>query len=91
MIGNTHDARTPYTWAKRYAAQLGNTRLLTYVADRHAALVDFNRCVFTHTIDYVTDLELPAPGSTCTQEYPAFPSPADRSKPKLPWLLPSAR
>ncbi len=99
VIGVTHDGRTPYAWAERYAADLGNTRLLTYDGDRHGALTDLNPCVFFAAFQYVNDLTLPAEGTTCTQDYEPFPGTEESARSQsrsgeqlLPeqWLLPTA-
>ena len=42
VIGTTYDTATPYVWAQRLTAQLGNARLLTYQGDGHASLTDLN-------------------------------------------------
>ncbi len=72
VIAGTHDPATPYGWAKRYVADLGNARLLTYRCDGHGALTDLNPCVGVGVRSrYIEAGALPPEGATCTQSMPA--------------------
>ncbi len=70
VIAGTHDPATPYTWAKRYVADLGNARLLTYRADGHGAITDLSPCVGVAFLAYIEQGTLPPPGASCTQQVP---------------------
>ena len=45
VIGMTHDPWTPFAWARRLVADLGNARLLTFRGDGHDVLTSFDPCV----------------------------------------------
>ncbi|HZB48480.1 MAG TPA: alpha/beta hydrolase [Mycobacteriales bacterium] len=75
VIGTAYDTATPYVWAQRLTAQLGNARLLTYQGDGHAALTDLNLCIVQHGFRYLEEGVLPAAGSSCQQTTP-FVQPA---------------
>jgi pimeloyl-ACP methyl ester carboxylesterase len=62
-----HDPATPYRWGQRLARDL-DARLLTVNGDGHGAVR--NPCVMPIAKRYLEDLELPAPGVTCTQPKP---------------------
>ena len=70
VIGNTHDTWTPFAWARRVGADLGNARLLTFRADGHDALTSFNPCIVGSMIGYLEGLALPAPGTVCRRDPP---------------------
>ena len=73
VIGGTHDPATPYQWAVRATADLGNARLLTYRSDGHGAINDNNPCVVFPVLAYLTDpTVLPAEGATCAQDIDPF-------------------
>ncbi len=62
-----HDPATPYRGGQRLARDLG-ARLLTVHGDGHGAVR--NPCVMQLAERYLEDLEVPAPGVTCTQPSP---------------------
>lgn len=64
VVGSTGDPITPYEWAVRLAAQLGNARLLTRVGDGHTAY-GASACVRAAVQSYLVGLRLPAPGTRC--------------------------
>lgn len=68
VIGTTYDPSTPYAWAKRLTAQLGNARLLTLVGDGHTAFLNYSTCVVSAVTEYVERLVLPADGTRCRQD-----------------------
>ncbi len=70
VIGTTYDPATPYVWAQRLTAQLGNARLLTFQGDGHAALPDLNLCIVQHSFRYLEDGVLPPAGTVCQQTTP---------------------
>ncbi|HEY1273313.1 MAG TPA: alpha/beta hydrolase [Thermoleophilaceae bacterium] len=67
VIGGTHDPAAPYLWARRYVADLGNARLLTYESDGHGAITDLNPCIVGAVLAYLETESLPAEGASCTQ------------------------
>ena len=68
VIGGTHDPATPYKWAKRYVADLGNARLLTYRSDGHGAITDLNPCIVGFVLDYIATGALPPEDASCRQQ-----------------------
>ena len=70
VIGGTHDPAAPYIWARRYAADLGNARLLTYESDGHGAVTDLNPCIIGNVLAYLEDEVLPPAGARCKQDVP---------------------
>jgi pimeloyl-ACP methyl ester carboxylesterase len=70
VIGGTHDPATPYRWAKRVVADLGNARLLTYRSDGHGAITDLNPCIVGSTLAYLEAGVLPEKGASCRQQSP---------------------
>jgi pimeloyl-ACP methyl ester carboxylesterase len=73
LIGGTHDPATPYSWAKRLTADLGNARLMTYDSDGHGALNDGDPCLLLPVLRYLTDGTLPPAGTVCHQQFDPFP------------------
>ncbi len=65
VIGTTNDPATPYVWAKSMAEQLDNGVLLTNVGDNHTAYFSGGSCVRDAIEDYLVDLKVPAPNTTC--------------------------
>jgi pimeloyl-ACP methyl ester carboxylesterase len=61
VIGNYYDPATQYTFAKRMAAELGNSRLISVDAFGHCILGD-SAGVDKATADYLIDLKAPAQG-----------------------------
>ena len=70
VIGTTHDTWTPFDWARRLVADLGNARLLTFRGDGHDALTSFNPCIVGAMLGYLEEGALPAPGSVCRRDPP---------------------
>lgn len=68
VIGTTYDPATPYIWAKRLTATLGNARLLTMVGDGHTAFGGNSPCVDDAVVRYFETVTLPAPGTECRQQ-----------------------
>ena len=74
VVGTTHDTWTPYAWARRLTADLGNARLLTMRGDGHDVLTSGNPCVLAAMLGYLEERQLPAPGTVCRRD-PPFTSP----------------
>ena len=70
VIGMTHDPNTPYAWAKRLTADLGNARLLTLRGDGHDILSSLNPCILGQSLLYLEEGTLPEVGATCPREPP---------------------
>ena len=75
VIGNTGDPATPYEWAVELADALASAVLFTVEADGHTAFLSVD-CVEGVVVDYLVELVLPAPDSSCTADAAADPFPA---------------
>ncbi|MFM9630692.1 MULTISPECIES: alpha/beta hydrolase [Streptomyces] len=76
VLGTTGDPDTPYRDAVALSRQLHNASLLTFQAEGHTA---FGRsaCATDAVVGYLTDLVVPASGTTCADEtQPPSPTPA---------------
>lgn len=71
VVGTTYDPSTPYVWAKRLTAELGNARLLTMVGDGHTAFLNYSSCVQKAVIAYLETQALPDEGTDCGQDLDA--------------------
>jgi pimeloyl-ACP methyl ester carboxylesterase len=86
VVGTRYDPATPYKEAKRLVRQLGNARLLTMSGDGHTAYDGdpsdgYNsECADKAVEAYLFALTLPAPGTKCAQDQPAFPAPVATTK-----------
>lgn len=82
VVGTRYDPATPYKQAQALTRELGNARLLTMNGDGHTAYDGFpadgynSECTDKAVEAYLFDLTLPAPGTECSQDLPAFPPPA---------------
>jgi pimeloyl-ACP methyl ester carboxylesterase len=65
VLGNTGDPATPFEWSRELAEFLSSGVLYTVEAEGHTAFLSVD-CVDAVVIDYLVDLELPAPGSGCS-------------------------
>jgi pimeloyl-ACP methyl ester carboxylesterase len=80
VVGTRYDPATPYKESKRLVQQLGNARLLTMTGDGHTAYDGdpsdgYNsQCADKAIEGYLFDLALPAEGTKCAQDQPAFPA-----------------
>lgn len=75
VVGTTHDSATPYVWAERLTADLGNARLLTMDGDGHTAFFRGSPCIDAAIVAYLNQGALPAAGTVCPQQVP-FAAPA---------------
>ncbi len=79
VVGTRYDPATPYKESKRLVQQLGNARLLTMTGDGHTAYDGFpddgfnSQCADQAIEAYLFSLTLPAEGTKCAQDQPAFP------------------
>jgi len=75
VIGGTNDPATPYVWAERLVADLGNARLFTFDSDGHGAINDLDPCVLGPVLTYLTDPAIPLPADlVCEQQLEPFES-----------------
>jgi pimeloyl-ACP methyl ester carboxylesterase len=85
VVGTRYDPATPYKQAQRMTLELGNARLLTMTGDGHTAYDGFpadglnSECTDKAVEAYLFDLTLPAPGTKCRQDQPAFTPPLARA------------
>jgi hypothetical protein len=70
VVGTLHDSATPYPWAPRLAADLGNARLLTMDGDGHTAFLRGSPCIDGAIVGYLMTGALPPPGTVCPQLTP---------------------
>ena len=70
VVGTTYDAFTPFAWARRLVADLGNARLLALRGDGHDVLTSFEPCGLRALFAYLEELEPPPPGTVCRREPP---------------------
>ena len=62
---------TPYVWAKRLTAELGNARLLTMRGDGHTASFGNNSpCIDAAVQAYLEETRLPRRHTVCSQDVP---------------------
>ena len=65
LIGASNDPATPYVWAKSVSQQIPRSVLLTRVGNGHTSY-GFSDCISAAEDAYLTNLALPAQGTTCT-------------------------
>jgi pimeloyl-ACP methyl ester carboxylesterase len=73
VIGGTHDPATPYHWAKRLVADLGNARLVTVRGNGHGTITSLDPCVLVPMLTYLETGTPPDEGLTCHRPAP-FPA-----------------
>jgi pimeloyl-ACP methyl ester carboxylesterase len=86
VIGGTHDPATPYRWAKRLAADLGNARLLTARGNGHGATTTLAPCIVAPVLAYLEQGTLPPEGAACT-----LPDPFAAAGRAASWVRPPTR
>ncbi|MGV9270327.1 alpha/beta hydrolase [Kitasatospora sp. NPDC003701] len=64
VVGSTGDPATPYAWAEKLTAQLGNAVLLTREGEGHTGY-GWSTCVRTSVDAFLTDGTVPAAGTRC--------------------------
>ncbi len=67
VIGNTGDPATPYEWSVAMADSLTSGQLYTVESDGHTAFLSVP-CVTPVVVDYLVDLDMPAPGASCVND-----------------------
>src|SRR3954454_12224473 len=76
VVGTTYDPATPYRGAKRLVGELGRARLLTMRGDGHTAYGGNSACIDDAVDAYLIDHNVPAAGTSCTQDVPFAQEPA---------------
>jgi pimeloyl-ACP methyl ester carboxylesterase len=78
VIGTTGDPATPYEWAVELADFLDSGVLFTVEGDGHTSFLT-EPCVEPVVVDYLVDLVVPEPGSSCSadDDLDAFPPPGE--------------
>jgi pimeloyl-ACP methyl ester carboxylesterase len=74
VIGTTGDPATPYEWAVELAEYLESAVLFTVEGDGHTAFLS-EPCVEDVVVDYLVELTLPEPGSSCASDADVDPFP----------------
>jgi hypothetical protein len=74
LFGNYYDPATRYEFSLRMVNQLGNARLVSVDAHGHLILGD-SACTDRIAVDYLIDLQVPAPGTVCHPDVQPFPTP----------------
>ena len=64
VVSTTHDPATPYQAGVDLAKQLGGG-LLTYDGTQHTVVFEGDDCIDKYAANYLINLELPPPNSTC--------------------------
>ncbi len=72
VIGNTGDPATPYEWSVAMADSLTSGQLYTVDTDGHTAFLSVP-CVTPVVVDYLVDLDMPAPGASCVNDEASDP------------------
>jgi pimeloyl-ACP methyl ester carboxylesterase len=70
VVATTDDPATPYQGGVDLARQLGGV-LLTHEGEGHTIVGQGLDCIDGAVADYLVDLELPAPGTTCSSPPPS--------------------
>jgi pimeloyl-ACP methyl ester carboxylesterase len=79
VIGGTHDPATPYKWAKRLTADLGNARLVTVRGNGHGTITSLDPCLLVPVLAYLETGTPPEEGLTCHRPAPFEEAVAARS------------
>ncbi|MFF7994437.1 alpha/beta hydrolase [Kitasatospora xanthocidica] len=64
VVGTTGDPATPYAWAEKLTAELGNAVLLTRDGERHTAY-GASKCVHASVDAFLLDGTVPTSGTHC--------------------------
>jgi pimeloyl-ACP methyl ester carboxylesterase len=65
VVGASNDPATPYVWSKNVSEQIPGSVLLTRIGNGHTSY-EFSDCITADEDAYLTNLVLPAQGTTCT-------------------------
>jgi hypothetical protein len=72
VVGNRGDPATNYAGAQRVAGLLPSSRLLTYEGGGHTAFWGVSSCIDSAVVDYLLNVDVPAPGTSCPREFDPF-------------------
>ena len=64
LVGASNDPATPYVWAKNVSQEIAGSVLLTRIGNGHTSY-EFSDCIATAEDAYLTNLVIPAQGTTC--------------------------
>lgn len=67
IVAGREDPATPYQWGVALSHELSNAELLTSTAPGHGAFLSGLNCVDGAVSDYLTNLRLPADGTSCSR------------------------
>ncbi|MFI6843231.1 alpha/beta hydrolase [Kitasatospora sp. NBC_00085] len=67
VVGSTGDTATPYAWAEKLTAQLGNAVLLTREGEGHTGY-GWSACIRTSVDAFLVGGSLPAAGTRCASD-----------------------
>lgn len=73
VVNNRYDPETPVWNAQATSNELGDARLLIVEGYGHTTLNVHSACASTAEANYLTTLELPAEGTTCSADHQPFP------------------
>ncbi len=65
VVGTVGDPATPYLWSQQMSEALESAVLLTYEGAGHTAFLRGGQCIEDAVVDYLIDLQVPAPGTSC--------------------------
>ena len=72
IIGSTHDALTPYSWATELAGNFLNSRVIAYDGTQHTPYLGAgSACVDAYGTDYLVRLQRPTSNMSCPYAYVA--------------------
>lgn len=74
LIGNTHDASTPYSNTEEMAKILPRTSTVTVEGYGHTMLLNPSSCAAAHEVAYSVDGTVPPEGTVCHQDRAPFSS-----------------
>lgn len=75
LIGNTHDASTPFSNTEEMAKILPRTSIVTVEGYGHTALLNPSSCAAAHEVAYLINGTVPPAGTVCQQDRAPFGSP----------------
>ncbi len=65
VVGTLGDPATPYVWSQQMSETLESAVLLTYEGAGHTAFLRGGPCIEHAVVDYLVDLRVPEPGTSC--------------------------
>ena len=68
VVGTLGDPATPFVWSEQMSEALESAVLLTYEGAGHTAFLRGGQCIEDAVVDYLVDLQVPEPGTSCPAE-----------------------